>query len=85
MKVLQKANWIEVVTYRFVEDTRKDHEEDGVHKVDDTDGDVEDIDFAVHPWPEIGNSNKVNSLNQNECNALDRPVSLSKGNEDALE
>lgn len=69
----------------FLKDSREDHQEDRVDEVDDADGNVEDIDLAIHPWSEVRNSNEVNTFNENEGDALNGSLRLGKGNEDTLD
>lgn len=69
----------------FLKDSGEDHQEDRVDEVDDADGDVEDIDLAIHPWSEVSNGDKVNAFDKDESDALNGPLGLGEGNEDALD
>jgi len=69
----------------FLEDAGEDHQKYSVDKVDDADGNVEDVDLAIHPWPQVRNSDKVDALNENKSDTLNGTLGLGECNEDTLD
>ena len=72
-------------TYRGLENSGKDQQEDDIQEVNCTNRDVEDVDTAVHPWTKNADANERTCFNEEECNCLNSAIRLCKGNKNGLE
>jgi len=79
------VEWEGGVTYRRVEDTCKDEEEDGADEVDDGDGDVEAVRLLVHVGSKNAHGDQEDGLDDDQRDGLQGAAALGQGDEHALE
>ena len=66
-------------TYRLIENSCEDKQEDNIEEIDGGDGDVESVGLLVHPWSKDANGDEKSCFDHYQGDSLGGTAVLGEG------